>query len=79
MTYGTSHLLIGGVGYFQGEGQEKYYCVRGGGQYMKNKIIRGGGVSSTLSAKKALSKNAQIMQKLSNIEKIFLARFAHSA
>ena len=53
MTYGTSHLLIGGRGgeggvYFQGEGQEKYYCVRGG-HYMKNKIIRvgGGGVNST--------------------------------
>ena len=35
MTYGTSHLLIGGVGYFQGEGQEKYYCVRGGSVHEK--------------------------------------------
>ena len=46
MTYGTSHLLRGG-GYFQGEGQEKYCYVRGGGggHYMENNYI--GGVLST--------------------------------
>ena len=42
MTYGTSHLLIGGGAYFLGEGQDKYCCVRGG-HYMKNKNIGGGG------------------------------------
>ena len=47
MTYETTHLLIGvcvgGGEYFQGEGQEKYCCVTGGGggHYMKNKNIAG--------------------------------------
>ena len=61
MTYETSHLLIGGSGvYFQGEGQEKYCFVRGGGQYMKNKNI-GGCVLSTQpdQQKRPLCKNAQ--------------------
>ena len=46
MTYGTSHLLIGGWGdwvYFQGERQEKILLCKGGGHYMKNKNIVGGG------------------------------------
>ena len=41
MTYGTSHLLIGG-GYFQREGQEKILLCKGI-HYMKNKNIGGGG------------------------------------
>ena len=43
MTYGTSHLLIGGgegVGYFQREGQEKILLCKGD-HYMKNKNIGG--------------------------------------
>ena len=70
MTYGTSHLLIGGWGgggrgggYFQGEGQEKYCCVRGG-HYMKSKNI-GGCVLSTQpdQQKRPRCKNTQKMQK----------------
>ena len=46
MTYGTSHLLIGGggeVGIFRERVKKKYCCVRGGGggHYMKNKNIGG--------------------------------------
>ena len=84
MTYGTRHLLIG-EGYFQGEGQEKILLCRGGGggggHYMKNKNI-GGGVLSTQpdQQKRPQCKNAKKnAKKLSLIEKIFLARFAHSA
>ena len=29
MTYGTTHLLIGGGAYFQGEGQEKILLCKG--------------------------------------------------
>ena len=60
MTYGTSHLLIGG-GYFQREGQEKILLCKGI-HYMKNKNIGGGGgvvVNSTWSAKGPQCKNAQ--------------------
>ena len=39
MTYGTSHLLIGGV-YFQGKGQEKILMCKWG-HYMNNKNIGG--------------------------------------
>ena len=46
MTYGTSHLLIGGGGYFQGEGQEKILLYKGG-HYMKSKNIGGCFVNST--------------------------------
>ena len=36
MTYGTSHLLIGGVGvYYQGEGQEKVLLCKGGTLHKK--------------------------------------------
>ena len=47
---------------------------------MKNKNI-GGSVLSTQpdQQRRPQCKNAQKMQKISNIEKIFLARFAHSA
>ena len=38
MTYGTSHLLIGG-GYFQGEGQEKILLWKGS-HLMINKNIK---------------------------------------
>ena len=47
MTYGTSHLLLGG-GYLQGEGQDKIFlCNGGGGHYMKNKNKGGCYVNST--------------------------------
>ena len=42
---------------------------------MKNKIIRGGCQLNLISKKKALSKNAQKMQKLSDIEKFFTRHF----
>ena len=71
-----------GGGYFQGEGQEKILpCKGGGGHYMKNKNI-GGCVLSTQpdQQKKApMQKCAKKSKKLSNIEKCFLASFAHSA
>ena len=38
MTYGTSHLLIGGGGYFQGKGRENTLLCKGG-HYMKYKNI----------------------------------------
>ena len=68
MTYGTSHLLIGGEegGNFQGEGQEKILLCKGGGvHYMKNKNI-GGCVLSTQpdQQKRPQYKNAQKMQKM---------------
>ena len=76
MTYGTSHLLIGG-GYFQGKGQEKILLCKGAGHYMKNKNIEG----MCLSTQSDQQKRPQCKKckKLSNIEKCFLARFAHSA
>ena len=63
MTYGTSHLFIGGE-YFQGEGQEKILLCKGGYHYMKNKNI-GGCVMSTQPGqqKRPQCKNAQKMQK----------------
>ena len=54
-----------GGGGFQGEGQEKYCCVRGRGslheKYMKNKNIGGGGVLSAQpdQQKRPQCKNAQ--------------------
>ena len=57
-----------GEGFFQGEGQEKYCCVRGeGGHYMKNKNI-GRFVLSTQSdqQKRPQCRNAQKMQKKKN-------------
>ena len=80
MIYGTSHLLIGGV-YFQGEGRVKILLCKVGGRYMKTKNIGGMRfVNSTRSAKKApMQKCAKNAKQLSNIEKFFLARFAHSA
>ena len=80
MTYGTSYLLIGGE-YFQGEGQEKYCCVRGRGLYKKNKNI-GGCILSTQPDQQTRPqyKNAQKKcKKLSNIEKKILARVAYTA
>ena len=70
MTYGTSHLLIGGVLFSGGGGQEKILlCKRGGGHYMKNKNMGGGGVvNSTWSAKRPrlqkMHKNAKNYQTL---------------
>ena len=80
MSYGTSHLLIGG-GYFQGEGQEKILLCKGRGHYIKKKNIGRCALSIQPDhQKRPKCKNAQKMQKkISNIEKIFLARFAHSA
>ena len=47
MTYGTSHLLIGGVwGYSHGGGEVKQILVCKGGHYMKIKNI-GGYILST--------------------------------
>ena len=72
MTYGTSHLLIGG-GYFQREGQENILlCKGGGGHYMKNKNIGRGCVLSTQpdQQKKApmqkCAKNAKRISKIEN-------------
>ena len=76
MTYGTSHLLIGGEGVFQEEGQEKILLCKGVSTlYMKNKKI-GGGSFCQLNL---ISKKGPNAKKLSNIEKHFLTRFAHSA
>ena len=78
MTYGTSHLLIG-AGYFGGGGggKKKYCCVRG------NKNIGDVFYQLHLISKKGPNaknkKCAKKCKKLSNIEKVFLARFAHSA
>ena len=79
MIYGTSHLLIGVWGvYFQGEGQEKILLCKGG-HYMKNKNTGEGVSTQPDQQKRPKSKNAQKCKKLSNIEKKFLARFAHLA
>ena len=79
MTFGTSHLLIGVWGYFQGEGQEKILLCKGG-HYIKKKNIRGCVCQLNLITKKSLiAKMRKKCQKLSNIEKFCLARFAHSA
>ena len=71
----------GGGAYFQGRVKKKYCCVRGGGgHYMKNKSIGGCVLSTQPDQQKRLQcKIAQKGKKLSNIEKFFLARFAHSA
>ena len=67
--------------YFQGEGQEKILLWKGGGgHYMINKNIGGVFCQLNLISKKGPNaKNAQKCKKLSNIEKLFLAFFAHSA
>ena len=70
--------MWGGGGYFQGKGQGKILLCRGG-DYMKNKNIGGCVLSLNLISKKAPMQKCAKMQKLSNIEKFFLARFAHSA
>ena len=73
------HVLGVGGGYFQGKGQKKYCCVRGG-HYMKNKKIGGCVLSTEPNSKKGPNeKMRKKCKKLPNIEKIFLARFAHSA
>ena len=67
MTYGTSHLLLGGGGggIFRGRVKKKYCCVRGADHYMKNKNI-GGCVLSTQpdQQKWPQYKNAQKMQRI---------------
>ena len=75
MTYGTSHLLIGG-GCFHGEGQEKISLCKGG-HYMKNKNIGGGGVLSTQpdQQKGPNTKMLKKCKKLSNIGKKFPRSF----
>ena len=75
MTYGTSHLLTGVGGYFQGEGQEKILLCKGC-HYMKNKNI-GGCVLSTQpdQQKKApmqkCAKNAKNYQTLKILPRSF--------
>ena len=68
------------MGFFSaGRVKKKYCCVRGD-HYMKNKNI--GGVFCQLNLISKKGPNAKMRKKckkLSNIEKIFLARFAHSA
>ena len=77
MTYGTGHLLIGGV-YFQGEGPEKILLCKGGeGHYMKNKNIGGGrGCQLNLVSKKGpnikMRKNAKKYQTLNNFSSLVL-------
>ena len=69
------------MGVFSGEGQGKILlCNGGGGHNLKNKNI-GACVLSTQpnQQKRPQCKNAQKCKQLSNIEKYFLARFAHSA
>ena len=81
MTYETSHLLIGGEVFSGGGegGQEKILLCKGG-HYAKNKNVEGC-VWSTLPDQQKCpdAKMRKKCKKLSNIEKIFLARFAHSA
>ena len=67
MIYGTRLLLIGG-GVFSGGSKKIFPCK--GGHYMKN--------MSTQSDQQN-DPNAEMRKKLSNIEKNFLARFAHTA
>ena len=64
MSYGTSHLLIGGVGggYFQGEVQEKILPCKGG-HYIKNKNIRGVVCQLNLISKKGSNAKMQNMIK----------------
>ena len=72
MTYGTSHLLIGVGVIFRGRVRKKYCCVRGGGSLHENQNIVGCVLSTQPDQqKRPRCKNAQKMQKLSNIEKIF--------
>ena len=61
---------------FQGKGQEKLLLCKGGGHYRKNKNIGGCVLSTQPDQQKG--PNAKV-QKISNNEKCFLARFAHSA
>ena len=68
MTYGTSHLLIGG-GLCSGEGQEKILSCKGWDHYMKNKNIGGCILSTQPDQQKGPS--AKERKKLSDIEKIF--------
>ena len=65
---------------FSGEGQEKLLLCKcgggGGGHYMKNKNIGGCVLSTQPDQQKG--PNAKKRKQLFNIEKSFLARFAHS-
>ena len=60
-------------GIFSGEGQEKYllYIWGGGGHYMKNKNIVGGGLSTQLDQQKRPqcknAKNYQTLKKISSL------------
>ena len=82
MTYGTSHLLIiNSWGYyFQGEGQEKILLCKWGSLHEKEEYRGGVFCQLNLISKKApMQKMRKKWKKLSDIEKNFLARFAHSA
>ena len=70
-------------GVFSGEGQEKILLYKGGGGslYEKEEYRGGGCVLSTQpdQQKGPIAKMRKNYLKLLNIEKHFLARFAHSA
>ena len=65
MTYGDQLFINRWGDYLQGEGQEKYCCVKGGVHYLKNKNI-GGMCQINLISKKG--NNAKMRKKISNIE-----------
>ena len=74
MTYGTSHLLIGG-GILRGEGQEKLLLCKGGGHYMKNKNIGGCVLSAQPDQQKKApmqkcARNAKNLQTLKNFSSL---------
>ena len=60
MTYGTSHLLIGGGGI-----SRKKYCYVRGGHYMKNKNIGGCVLSAQSDQQKG--PNANMCKKMQKI------------
>ena len=67
MTYGTSHLLIGGGRYFQGGGEgvkKKILLCKGRGHYMKNKNIEGGLSTQPDQQKMPQCKTAQKISSL---------------
>ena len=81
MTCGTSHLLIGVcVGRGGGGGGGGGDSVVGTRKILLCKMCKGGIFCqlSPVGKKDRNAKNAQTCKKLSNIEQIFLARFAHS-
>ena len=73
-------MCVGGRGVFSGGGSRKKLLCKGGGRhYMKKKNIGGVCQLNLISKKGPNAKLRKKCKKLSNIEKFFLARFAHSA